>query len=264
MKQKIQDSQTIIQNFCNQFDIIIPDVPTFQHGDCALVNPDIKNMATMVSKYWRKLAEAKLEPEYLEKNPEKTFDLVSDYVRCSVLIPSFVSGQPVIEAVAQAMGGKLSIHNRPGYKAVHLHTQIYPDASQDPAAARHAVNAEVQFHTPATNALKEATHAHYEKFRDRIAKDPNTKNDPEYIKEDSQLVPLCNVVYQRSGFDEALPDLQVLMAKYQATLPPMQFTNFTALVRTAWQCQDTFTHKIEQILTKYMVDQASQHPEMPR
>lgn len=204
------NSDQLIADFCQKFSLKPAEIPVEQIGDYGLIDIGKKDLSSIISKIWRKMAEEDLEQGYVDQHPAEVFSLIRDYARCSILVPDFSKAPAVIAELMQELGGEVSLHDRDVYKAFHLHTQ------------RAGINCEIQFHTPETLALKEAQHISYEKWREKKARNPKqVANDPQYIKENEYIAPLCNAIYGRSGFKQAKPLVEDLMA-HNKTVPPMK------------------------------------------
>lgn len=236
------NSQTLIADFCSRFDIRPAALPHTPAGKFEVVNPDQKDLSELIGKIWRKMSEEKIDHSYIEGHEAETFNLIRDYARCGVLVNNFAEAPALIRTVMNHLGGEVSVHNRDTYKAIHLHTQLG------------GINCEVQFHTFETYALKRATDASYQKWRKAKAENKEAVlENPEYIEENKVMRPLCKAIYDRSGFEETLPEIEKLQAANQP-VPQMQLKSIVNVYRRAAQVQDqlltTVKGELEQVSTQ--------------
>lgn len=209
-----------------------------------VANPEAKDMHDLFSKIWRVLSKKNLEDEnYL--NTHNPFDLISDNARCSVLLPDFTEAPMLLDKLMQELGGKVKTHDRPDYKAFHLHTQ------------KDGINCEIQVHTKETFALKQLTDLHYHKWRDTGAKDLAARNNnPEYLEEQALLTPLCAEVYQRSGFAQVAPAVKEL-EKHNQPIPPLEIKEALMIVKGAEKLQGELINVVTNKLNEMHQEKAA-------
>ena len=179
LKDYYTDNEAI-DHFCDRLQFKKPSWPTTKVGRFAIVDPDVKDMKRGVDKLWAKLKDANL-PDHMLNNPNaNVFNLITDYARCSILMPDFREAPALITNFLQQVGGEVSHHNRDDYKAFHLHTNV------------NGINCEFQFHTFDTYDLKRATDGHYHKWRHAKERDAKAvEANPEYQAEQNFLRPIC-------------------------------------------------------------------------
>lgn len=267
-----KSANELIANFCRNFNIKPAAAPIQPVGQYGLVDLGPKSLDGAVDKLWRKMDEdnyadkdvSAVDPkapdyqddyydyideryQYINGHEDQVFNFVRDYIRCSVIVPDYTKAPALIQDFLQKMGGKLNIHGkRPEYKAFHLHTQL------------NGINCEIQFHTPETLALKEATHDFYEQWRGPIAKNPLVKNDPAYLDGKQRMTDLCNSIYERSGFDQAKPLVEAL-TQFNQPIPSMQYNSFLMLYRDIDGAQKQLATLVRDTLARH--NEQEQNPD---
>ena len=189
-------------------------------GKFGIINPGVKNLHSVLKKLVRKLKtdedkknKTSLEEIFereLKKNKHLITDNVPDVCRFSIIVPSWTNSPAIIASILGEFGGTVEIKNKPSYKAFHINTAI------------NEIGTEFQIHTEETIALKAASDPFYHEHVNDEDDEEKEKSEEEKIKINKISKTLdngCQIVYDRSGFQKVIPDVQEVYQNYLSRGP---------------------------------------------
>ena len=226
-------------------------------GKYGLINPGPKDIPNILNKIERKVAT--LEDRQKHRSMEEVvgnyihdkapadpyadiLDQLSDWVRFAIILPNYQTAPMVIAQFLSEFGGRIDIHEKPDYEAIHQHTN-YKN-----------VNLEFQFHTQEYAELKKATDLFYHNYNNVILQ-KNSRVAEQYEREQQQIINYCQMIYRDSDFKQSLPAVQEVADTYYARTKGKIAHNtklkyFCMYVRKAEMVQNELAEFLPQFLQK--------------
>ena len=247
--QAIDNIYNILKEAMPEKDIKREPLKIKKVGHFGFINPGMKDFGKAIVKLDKKIrtkADAiKNKPfadivdeRYLDHQSD-LYNKLSDWSRFTVIIPSYKSATYVVPYFLGKLGGQIGIHDREGYKAVHLHSNYK------------GINFELQFHTIEHAKLKKATDYLY--HDDEILVPKNSLIEEQNTELENKVNEYCQVVYQRSDFNQYLNDIVSATEIYQARKPKQEkqkLKHFTEIISRAEMVQTELEGKLAEYLTE--------------
>ena len=182
-------------------------------GHLGFVNPGTKNIYNALQKLDRKIRTKSdrennvemsdiIQRDFYSRDAD-LFDVLSDWSRFAIILPNFECAAEVVEMFLIQFGGKIDIHEREDYQAIHLHTN-YKD-----------VNLEFQFYTKEYAELKKATDIFYHQYNNVVVIKNSQIEDQKRMLED-KIKEHCKSIYQGSGFIECIPAVKNVYENFKS------------------------------------------------
>lgn len=218
-------------------------------GHFGIINPGMKDFGKAIVKLEKKIrtkADARKKIPFADLVDEKylnhesdLYNKLSDWSRFTVIIPSYKSATYVVPYFLGKLGGEIGIHDREGYKAVHLHSNYK------------GINFELQFHTVEHAKLKKATDYLY--HDDEVLTPKNSLIEEENTELENKINKYCQIVYSRSDFNQYLNEIVSAAEIYKARSPKKEkqkLKRFTEIISRADMVQNELEGNLAEYLTE--------------